>query len=212
MKTVHVSETDLALYAGGDLPFWQWPFVRLHVNRCSSCHARVAAYRHDRQQVQAFSDELPEGVEWDRLAPEMMANIRVGLAAGECVARPERRPSLAPAWRVVMVLVGFTVLVASAWWLNLPKPQSEALERTVTALAHGRTNAPWRRGFGLDEPGPTLEATPTGIELRQNGSAMGVLKRGTLPVAVSLSVQGAARASYIDADTGQVTITSVYAQ
>jgi hypothetical protein len=28
---------------------------------------------------------------------------------------------------------------------------------------------------------------------------------------VTLSVQGSARARYIDADTGQVTITSVYA-
>jgi hypothetical protein len=32
------------------------------------------------------------------------------------------------------------------------------------------------------------------------------------PVSVTLSVQGSARARYVDADTGQVTITGVYAQ
>ena len=51
-----------------------------------------------------------------------------------------------------------------------------------------------------------------GIELRENGAWLGVTQGKDRPVAVSLNVKGTARARYVDEDTGQVTITSVYAQ
>ena len=52
-----------------------------------------------------------------------------------------------------------------------------------------------------------------GIELQENGSSLGISQGSAPPLAVSVNAQGSASARYIDADTGQVTITSVgYAQ
>jgi hypothetical protein len=64
----------------------------------------------------------------------------------------------------------------------------------------------------MEERGPVVEATSSGIELRENGSSLGVSQGASRPLAVSVSVQGSASARYVDSDTGQITITSVYAQ
>src|SRR5207253_2372773 len=77
--TRHVAETDLALYAAGDLPFWQNTFVRLHVRQCDECRGFVEALRADREELRRSAGDLPANVDWDQLASEMTANIRVGL-------------------------------------------------------------------------------------------------------------------------------------
>ncbi len=46
----------------------------------------------------------------------------------------------------------------------------------------------------------------------KNGSAMGVSSSNTQPVATSVSFNGSASARYVDDDTGQVTISTVYVQ
>jgi hypothetical protein len=58
---------------------------------------------------------------------------------------------------------------------------------------------------------PVVVANQLGIELRENNNVMGA-SQDELPVSVSLSVQGSASARYVNADTGQMTITSVYVQ
>lgn len=63
-----------------------------------------------------------------------------------------------------------------------------------------------------EDPGPVVEASATGIELRENGSALKISQGPLRPIAVSVSAQGSASARYVDAETGQVTITSVYVQ
>ena len=87
------------------------------------------------------ADQIPEGVNWDRLAAEMTANIRVGLAAGECVA--PQRPQEASfgvrcelQWKPVAAVAGLMVLVTGAWWLNVPAAQNESLGRAFRAIAH----------------------------------------------------------------------------
>ena len=57
-----------------------------------------------------------------------------------------------------------------------------------------------------------VEATPSGIALYENGSSLGVSQGNAEPVNVSVSAPGSASARYVDADTGQMTITSVYVQ
>ena len=64
----------------------------------------------------------------------------------------------------------------------------------------------------LEDRGPTVQVSAAGIQLQQNGGTLGMSQGQERPVNVTLSVQGSARARYIDADTGQVTITGVYAQ
>jgi hypothetical protein len=208
----HVSEYDLALYATGDLGWWTNPAFRLHVSRCPQCKGRAEEYRQDQQNIRRQANALPAGVNWDRLAAEMTANIRVGLAAGECVAPRGKHRSIPTGWRVAIVSSSFVALLIGAWWLNMPASQTASLERAVKAIASGRSFKS-NRMMLFDERGPLVEATAAGVELRDNGIALGVSsEKGLRPVSVSLSVQGTARARYVDTDTGQVTITSVYAQ
>ena len=82
----HIAETELALFASGELNVTARVRVGWHVRSCERCAGRVEAYRGDRLAVREEVLEMPAGVDWDRLSREMTGNIRVGLAAGECVA------------------------------------------------------------------------------------------------------------------------------
>jgi len=108
-------------------------------------------------------------------------------------------------------MAGFTVLLVSAWWLNMPASESASLGRVGKKIAQIR---PWRGSgiLALEDRGPLVEVSAAGIQLRENGGAMGVSQGVARPVSVTLNVQGSARARYIDSETGQVTITGVYAQ
>ncbi len=153
---------------------------------------------------------MPEGVNWDRMAAEMSANVRVGLEAGECVASRVRKPAVATGWRVAAASAGVAILLVSAWWLNMPRADSVALGRAMQKIARA---GPWRGGgLALEDRGPTVQVSASGIQLQQNGGTLGMSQGQERPVNVTLSVQGSARARYIDADTGQITITGVYAQ
>ncbi len=206
----HPAQTDLALYATRDLPLWRRPLMRLHLAGCASCRSWVAAFDSDRESIRRLATEMPAGVNWDRMAAEMSANVRVGLEAGECVATRVRRPALGTGWRVAAASAGIAVLLVSAWWLNMPRADSVALGRAVQKIAQA---GPWHsNGLAPDDRGPTVEVSASGIQLQQNGGTLGMSQGQQRPINVTLSVQGSARARYIDADTGQVTITGVYAQ
>jgi alkylhydroperoxidase family enzyme len=220
----HVSQSDLALYAAGDLLLWRRIRVRLHVSACRDCSDVAEAHRADRGRLRQSADAMPEGLDWNRLSAEMTANIHLGLEAGECVTPRDRRtPIFKPhegwaarffeslSWKPAAVVAGVTMLLAGSWWLNVPAADSQSLMRAFRAIASGgRDRLP--QGVRLiDDRMPIVEVTASGISIRENGSALGV-SAGPRPVAVSVSVQGSANAHYVDADTGQVTITSVYVQ
>jgi hypothetical protein len=183
----HPFDTELALYAAGDLRGWERIKTAVHVRGCQSCKASVAAFHSDQEQLRDSVDAMPTGVNWDRLAAEMSANIRVGLAAGECVAPSGSRESASSvwSWKPAGAFAGLTLVFGAAWWLNMPV---------------------------LEDRGPVLEASSDGIEFRENGSSLGVSTGDALPVATSVSFGGSASARWIDDDTGQVTITTVYRQ
>jgi|SRR5579862_3122808 len=208
----HVTDNDLALYAAGDLSLWRRTSTRLHVWRCEECRERVEAYRSDRKSWRGSVDELPEGVDWDRLSAEMSANIRVGLAAGECVAPRDRRPTglgwFMGSWRPAAITAGVVALLACAWWLNMPKADTEALARVASIVVHGGRSS----ALPDEQKRPMVQATADGVELRENGGSMGMAQSGSRLMTVSVSMQGSASTRYIDPDTEQVTITSVYVQ
>jgi hypothetical protein len=205
--TGHIQESELALFFSGDLNLWRDLAVRLHTSGCPACRARVEAFRLDRERLKQEALEMPPGVDWDRLAAEMTANIRVGLEAGECVAPRRKRRTIhwAWGWQAAAAAAGITLLIGAALWLNFPESDKEVLGRAMGQLLHGR-NAP------VEDRGPVVEASSSGIELRENGGALKISQGALRPVAVSVSAQGSASARYVDADTGQVTITSVYVQ
>ena len=218
--TRHAKETDLALFASGDANLWRGLRLRLHLGRCPQCREIASAYRADREWLKQESSRMPAGVDWEHLAPEMTANIRVGLEAGECVApRRRRRPAQAMAfrirrmqfhlsfgWAAAVAAVGVTLLIGAALWLNFPPSDKEVLSKAMSQLFHGRGI------MESEDAGPMVEASDSGIVLRGNGGALKISQGALRPVAVSVSAQGSASARYVDADTGQMTITSVYVQ
>jgi hypothetical protein len=208
--TRHMKETDLALYASGDLSLWQRAMVRLHMRNCQSCSTVVEEFRADGRALRDAAGGLPDGVDWARLSAEMTANIRVGLAAGECVApRGHARKLIPSSWRPValasLVTATLAALLVGGWWLNMPAQETQALSRAMRSIWHGRS-------VMQEERGAVIEASSEGIELRKDGGALGVSQDAAKLVTVSVSTQGSASAHYVDQDTGQVTITSVYAQ
>jgi hypothetical protein len=210
----HVKDTDLALYASGDLRLLQRLSVRLHLAKCESCRDLADEFRADARLLHDAAGELPEGVNWARLSAEMSANIRVGLEAGECVApraqsKHARVPILIlPAWRSLALASSVALVLAAVlgtgWWLNMPAEETQALGRVLRSAWHGR-NLPVDRG-------PVIEASSDGIELRKDGGSLGVSQDKAKLMTVSVSTQGSASARYVDQDTGQVYITSVYDQ
>jgi len=157
----HPSERALALHAGGDLgPLARWRCER-HLKRCQACRGELAALRDTRRIVAELSD-MPQ-VPWSRLAAEMEANIRLGLAAGECVGRDEPfADSSAPRFtglRAALAMASLAVVVAAGLMLQRPPA---ARSQTV------------------------LEATADGIQLSQGGEALG-LKHGSATGNVSYS-------------------------
>src|SRR4051794_1056729 len=110
----HPHESDLALFAGHDLGFLSEWRVSRHVARCEQCRASVDAFESARLEVTGLG-ELPPEIAWNRLASEMKANIRLGLAAGECVgpSEPEKRLSLPvfSGWHTLLAYAGLIALV-----------------------------------------------------------------------------------------------------
>jgi hypothetical protein len=197
----HPSQPTLALYAGKDLGWFAAKRAERHVARCRECRQAVEAFTALHDDLVGFV-EVP-ALSWSRLAGEMKANIRLGLAAGECV-RGEL--SAAPlTWisglRAAMACAGMVVLVAAGLLLDRSTPPTPPL-------------AP----IGIDES-MVLRATASGIELNQGGQSMSLQHvrasqgpGGQLEVTYSAGAQGSMRARYVDLDTGYVTINNVYAQ
>jgi len=200
----HPQDDQLALFAGGDLGLLDRLRLRGHVRGCDACRRSVESYRSAAARLREETAKLPAGLKWDSLAAEMTANIRVGLAAGECVAGVTSKPALMT-WKPALAVLALTLVVLSGWWLNFPQEQRANLARGMQGI--------WNRD-ARNVPDPTvyLEANRAGIQLRENGSAMTLMHPDRAPSVISVSTQGAMRARYVDSDTGQVTITNVYAQ
>lgn len=194
----HPSETDLALYAGQDQGFLARFGTARHLKRCESCGRRVEELRAIREWMGARED-LPAGVQWDALSLEMRANIRVGLAAGRCVA-PATRTAPGFRWQPVALVLPVLLVFMAGWLLqSWPRPAAPGA-------------------------GPVLEATASGISLERDGRAFTVLypqdKGATLSDGqnavrsryVEVSGQNSVRVRYLDSETGNVTISHVYAQ
>jgi len=180
----HPSETILALWAAGDLGFWRSLRIRRHVTGCAHCRREAGAFETALNALRQAAGEMPDEVQWNRLAPEMKGNIRVGLVADECVA-PPAVPETRLAWRTAATLAAVVAVMVAGWLLQPPRPRPEGI---------------------------VLEATDQGIELRQGDRALGLRHPNAGDVTYSVSGQGVLRARYVDTETGQVTIQNVYAQ
>jgi anti-sigma factor RsiW len=183
----HPNPETLALHAGGDLGAMAGWRTRRHLARCAECREEVARFEQFRQLLPSLDDS--QDVHWGRLAAEMKANIRLGLAAGECV-RTEDPAGAGPIWsfaRVGVALASVAALLAMGVVLDRPAP-------TVAR-----------------ETGVVVQATADGVQVREGGQSMGLMHSGTSRDAVTYQVgaQGSVEARYVDSETGYVTVNKV---
>ncbi len=208
----HPSEVQLALFSGGDLAgYWERWRVARHVAQCPDCQAQVQGLRAASEQVRDVSAQLPKDVNWNRLAAEMTGNIRVGLAAGEAIARFDKvtpRP-LRLGWNAALVLTCATVVFLIAFWISLPRPQADHLMAALQRIRAERIGSIVRPQAPMQDD-VVLEATSSAIEVKENGRAMSLTHPHSDGVTVSVSLQGSAGVRYVDADSGQVTTNKVY--
>jgi len=193
----HPVEADLALFAGRDLNFLSEWRVGRHVSGCGECRATVEAFEALRSET-ATLGELPPEIAWNRLASEMKANIRLGLAAGECVAggRFDEAPPKgflgykAYGFQTPLAYAGVVLLVFAGLWLQRPEPPLAS-----SALANS---------------GTTLAATRDGVELSEAGGSFGLrYGRDVKEINYSADAKGGMGARYVDSRTGYVTVVSM---
>jgi len=186
----------LALYAGGDLGLVAGWRTGRHLAKCDRCRDSVAGFAELREVLPELA-EIPE-VPWNRLAAEMRANIRLGLAAGECVRTGDGNDDVpARAWRwlaggrTAVAFAGVVAMVCTGLMLERPSP--------VAAPVMARE-------------GPLVQATENGIQVRDGRSAFRLMNTGAKFVTYSASADGSMGARYVDPETGYVTINNVYVE
>ncbi len=191
--TAHVPETQLALYSRGDLGFWNRFRVRRHLQECDACAEIVSDYSGMEEQFSDMSGLLPPVLNeaaWQRLSAEMTANIRLGMAAGECVSEKRRMP-VRP--RLAAAFAGCAALAA------------------VVMLEYPRIVPDYSRAAKPISGMRTLEADARGIAVSGDGRMLSVPSPAgrSADVIRTVNTRGDMRSRYVD-DTG-VTIVDVYA-
>ncbi len=185
---MHPTETELALYAGGDLAWTDRLRVRKHVDACRRCREEAGAFAAVRVSAANELREMPEAT-WNSLASEMKANIRLGLEAGACVTETSPR-------RTVVAFLGEGLLARAA---------------VLASLAFVLATGVWM-AHREPPPGVVLQVSGEGIEMVDGERGLSLMNGRTADVTYSVSAQGGVRARYVDSDTGYVTINHVYAQ
>src|SRR5581483_9408733 len=167
----HPSPEMLALHAGGDLGWLARWRAGPHVAQCERCREEVSDFAGLREVLPQLN-EIPE-VSWNRLASEMKANIRLGLAAGECVRAEEKplRHTIFSGMRTAVALASVMALAVTGVVLERPAP---------------------RANFAAID-GVVVQSTKDGIQVRDGGRALQLLHTGVRDrdVIRSVGAQGA---------------------
>lgn len=188
----HPEIADLALYSSGDLPLWsKWKTGR-HVRQCPTCSAEVATFRQLASEPIA-EHAVPE-INWEPLAAEMRANIRLGLEASEAIAA-YRRPTPAEAtrlnWRAAIMVASLMVVIGSGWWFAV---SAKKLEQPLAVAAQPAV----------------VEANDSGVEIKDGNLTLELRTPASRASFSSVTTQGVAQTRYTDAETGQITVNHVY--
>ena len=199
----HPSIGMLALLAGGDLSWVSRRRIQRHLLSCAHCDGQVALIRAGSNELrrEAKSETLTsfEAIaDWSRLESEMVGNIAVGVSAARCIDHVHKSRRV---YGRIAIAAGLMIVFALGWTTHIPSGETSHLVNALRGWAGLRV---------LSEEGTVLRSTPGGVAVRSEGSMLTILHPRFATVAVSGS--SAVGARYVDEDTGQVTITSVYGQ
>jgi len=210
----HLEQSRIALLAGGELGRVERWLAQRHIARCPECRAELAGFclaANDLRELAEAMPELPNNLNWSRLAQEITGNIRVGLAAGEAIAlfdkpAPSRRRL---GWNAALVILGATLVFGVAFWTSLPPQQAEHLLASLKRIRTERIGTVIHSGAATSEEA-LVEASSAGIQVKENGRTLSLMQPRSDGATVSVSMQGSAGVRFVDADTGQVTTNKVY--
>jgi len=201
---LHPDESDLALYAGNDLSAFGRLRVEWHLRRCGRCQQEVTEFSEQRAALKRDAAEpdfdSPRTGGWQHMAAEMKANIRLGLEAGNCIApepsgklaKPMFWPRLAAGVACALLLAGGGVWLDKAWLDKALLPHSLSGSASGVVLGYSENGIQVRNGNDV-----TAELS----NLRRD-------QRGD--VVYSVNAQGGVGASYVDQETGMVTVNNIY--
>ena len=194
----HPDSRQLALLAGGELPLKDRVVTWWHTRRCDACRSAMETYAEARERLRrATFDLLPEdSPEWLRLEAEIKANVRLGLAAGAIVDKDEQETpfaegSFSTGWQAAIVAASLALVLISGWYLRKPADAGLAAALPLDAQT-------------------VIETRDAGIGIQKAGTGMTLLRPAKQSASMEVGFGGAARAQYVDGDTGQVTIHQVY--
>jgi hypothetical protein len=191
----HPSESDLALFAAGDLNWAKQKLTARHISQCGACQSLVVEYSEFRAGVREFPI-LPAHIPWSRLQAEMSANIRLGLEAGECVTpRFASRPRVnlhfggVPSWHRLGIACAVLVAVAGVAFMIEHPPSLP-----VTPVT-----------------GTVLEASERGLQISEGTQTLRLLNTDGTEVTRTVGARGEVGARYMDSN-GYITVSQVYGQ
>lgn len=193
----HPNESDLALYAGNDLGRLARLRVDWHLRTCGKCQQDVTDFSSLRAETRRNAPE--PNVNWDSLAAEMKANIRLGLEAGECIAplQSSHRANSPWAWAALATAALIVIAAGGEVWINHPWSAASP-EKTELAGMPPLEDA-------------VLEVKDSGIQMRDGESVVSELQNNSRgDVVYSVNAQGGVGASYVDNKTGMVTVNTIY--
>ncbi len=188
----HPDLRQLALLAGGELPWWLHYRCAWHTRTCESCRQELEALQHTRTFVADVTPSLPPFVDWDRLSADMRANIQVALEAGEAI-RPREPAGLRLDWRPAFALAALTLVILTGWYLNINRKNLYRLPAASVEAGDAR-----------------IESGSDGLVLTRGGGRLTVMQPKAQAVSYSVDSTGSVSARTIDTETGQVTISNVY--
>lgn len=202
---LHPSIEDLSLFSRGDLNrIARWRTAR-HIRHCAKCEQLCREFQSAVEEVQRLASQqsltgFEACVNWSRLEREMVGNIKVGLAAAACIEHVPHRTF--HGWRGAAAVAGLTAVFVTGWLMNVPRRDTE---KVVTAIRTAFTPPP-------SGTGTILQTTSDGIAVRSQGAMLTLFHPSASDLTVSVNGTSSVGARYVDDETGQVTITNVYAQ
>lgn len=201
----HPAVSQLAQFAGNDLTWPQAFFLRRHLRLCGGCTDYVSSLRATAVELRREADSQTltafEAIaDFATLEREMRGNIAVGLTAARCVETVEVRHP----WRnAALVATGLGALFVVGWWTHIPPDETHALAGKLQRWIAGKDALPLSLGT-------VMRSLPDGIAVRSQGLTLTM--RHPRSAIVSVAGSGVMEARFVDDETGQVTISSVYGQ